>query len=106
MEFYEPAPYFIPDAHIFGCGVILMSRKSWDALSGEEQAWIREASRAAGEACYTYNLEHEQDCMNRFAALGVRTLPLKDPAEWREACQTLYAQSSEAAQELIRKLHR
>lgn len=104
MEFYQPAPYFIPDAHLFGCGVILMSRKSWDALSPEEQGWIREASRAAGEACYAYNLEHEQACRNRFAELGVRTLPLKDPAEWREACQPLYEQRSGAAQELIRKI--
>lgn len=103
-EFYQPAPFFIPDAHIFGCGVILMSKATWEALSEEEKGWVREAAQAAGDACYEYNVEYEQACMDQFDALGIHTLPVADLEKWQEACQPLYDQQGETVQELIRQV--
>ena len=103
-RFCEVAPYFIDDAHLIGCGIILMSAERWNALTGEQQEWIMEAAKAASSACYEYNLTQEQACFNRFQELGVKLLPVGDIDEWQEACEPLYARQGEAVRAIIERI--
>ena len=43
-SFNEVAPYFITDAHTFGCGVILMNADKWNGFNDTEKGWIKEAA--------------------------------------------------------------
>lgn len=103
-SFHEVAPYFIPDAHTFGCGVILMSQTKWDSLTQEQQGWMKEAAKAAGTACYEYNQEKIQDAFDSFEEKGVTRLDVADLDQWSEACQSVYATYDEASQEMIQTL--
>ncbi|MCR5346688.1 MAG: TRAP transporter substrate-binding protein [Fretibacterium sp.] len=103
-SFNEVAPYFITDAHTFGCGVILVSTDTWNSLSDEEKGWMKEAALTARTACYEYNQKQEKSCFDSFAAKGIKLLPVSDIAEWQKACAPLYEQQSEEIQKIIARI--
>ena len=103
-SFNEPAPYFITDAHTFGCGVILVSADTWNSLSEEEQGWMKEAALTARETCYEYNQSQEQACFDAFEEKGIKLLPVADIEKWQEACAPLYAEQSEEIQGIIARI--
>lgn len=103
-SFNEVAPYFITDAHTFGCGVILMNKDKWNSLTDEQKGWMNEAADAASAACYEYNQKQEQAAFDSFADKGVTKLDVADIEKWQEACQSVYATYSEDEQEIINKL--
>jgi len=103
-SFNEVAPYFITDAHTFGCGVILMNADKWNSFNETEQGWIKEAALAARDACYKYNQEQEQACFDSFEEKGITLLPVADIEKWQEACAPLYAQQSAEAQDIIARV--
>ncbi len=103
-SFNEVAPYFITDAHTFGCGVILMNDDKWNALNETEKGWMMEAANAARAACYEYNSKQEQACFDSFAEKGITLLEVTDIEKWQEACKPLYAQQSQEAQDIIARI--
>ena len=103
-SFNEVAPYFITDAHTFGCGVILVSADTWNSLSEEEQGWMKEAALTARETCYEYNKNQEQACFDAFEEKGIKLLPVTDIEKWQEACAPLYAEQSEQIQGIIARI--
>ena len=103
-SFNEVAPYFITDAHTFGCGVILMNDDKWNAFNDTEKGWIKEACLTARDACYAYNQKQEQACFDSFEEKGITLLPVADIEKWQEACAPLYAQQSAEAQDVISRI--
>lgn len=103
-SFNEVAPYFITDAHTFGCGVILVSEDTWNSLSEEEQGWMKEAALEARTVCYEYNQKQEQACFDSFEEKGIKLLEVTDIEKWQEACAPLYGQQSEEVQAIIAQI--
>lgn len=103
-SFNEVAPYFITDAHTFGCGVILVNTDKWNQLNETEQGWMREAALAARDACYAYNKEQEQACFDSFAEKGITKLEVADIEKWQAACAPLYAKESAEAQDIVARI--
>ena len=103
-SFNEVAPYFITDAHTFGCGVILMNADKWNGFNDAEKGWIKEAALAARSACYEYNQKQEQACFDSFADKGITKLEVSDIEKWQEACAPLYEKESAEAQDIIAKI--
>lgn len=90
-SFNEVAPYFITDAHTFGCGVILMNKDKWNSLTDEQKGWMNEAAKAASAACYDFNAKQEQEVFDSFAEKGITKLEVTDLSKWQEACANVYA---------------
>ena len=103
-SFNEVAPYYITDAHTFGCGVILVSADTWNSLSEEEQGWMKEAAIEARTVCFDYNMKQEQACFDSFEEKGIKLLEVTDIEKWQEACAPLYAQQSEEVQGIIARI--
>lgn len=103
-SFNEVAPYFITDAHTFGCGVILMNANKWNALNDTEKGWMQQAALAARTACYEYNQTQEQACFDSFGEKGITLLEVTDIEKWQEACAPLYAQQSQEIQDIIARI--
>lgn len=103
-SFNEVAPYFITDAHTFGCGVILVSADTWNSLTEEEQGWMKEAALEARTVCFEYNQKQEQACFDSFPEKGIKRLEVTDIEKWQEACAPLYAQQSEQVQSIIARI--
>lgn len=103
-SFNEVAPYFITDAHTFGCGVILMNAAKWNALNDTEKGWMQEAALAARAACYEYNQKQEQACFDSFGEKGITLLEVTDIEKWQAACAPLYAEQSQEIQDIIARI--
>ena len=103
-SYNEVAPYFIPDAHTFGCGVILMNKDKWNSLTEEQQGWMKEAADAAGTVCYEYNQKKIQETFDSFADKGVTRLEVSDLDQWSKACEGIYSGYPEEDQALIEEL--
>ena len=103
-SFNEVAPYFITDAHTFGCGVILMNAAKWNSLNDTEKGWMHEAALAARTACYEYNQKQEQACFDSFGEKGITLLEVTDIEKWQEACAPLYAEQSQEIQDIIARI--
>lgn len=103
-SYNEVAPYFVPDAHTFGCGVILMNKDKWESLTEEQQGWMKEAAKAAGKVCYEYNQEKIQAIFDSFEEKGVTKLEVTDLDKWSEACTDVYAAYDEESRAIIDKL--
>ena len=103
-SFNEVAPYYITDAHTFGCGVILVSEDTWNSLSEEEQGWMKEAALEARTVCYEYNQKQEQACFDSFEEKGIKLLEVTDIEKWQEDCAPLYGQQSEEVQAIIAQI--
>lgn len=104
-SFNEVAPYFIEDAHTFGCGVILMNKDKWNSLTDEQKGWMNQAADAASKACYDYNKKQEQDSFDSFADKGVTDIKVSDLDKWQEACESVYSTySTEEEQSIIQKI--
>lgn len=102
--FSEAAPYYITDAHMFGCGVILISAGTWNSLTDAQKDWMRQAGRAASEACYQYNLKEETAYYDQFAASGIRALPVADIERWQDACAGIYDSQSDEVRDVIARI--
>lgn len=103
-SFNEVAPYFITDAHTFGCGVILMIAAKWNSLNDTEKGWMQEAALAARAACYEYNQKQEQACFDSFDEKNITLLEVTDIEKWQEARAPLYAQQSLEIQDIIARI--
>lgn len=103
-SYNEVAPYFITDAHTFGCGVILMSKSRWNSFTDEQKGWVREAAAAASVACYEYNLQKVEACYEQLREKGVAILDVSDLANWSAACESVYARYDAESQAIIQRL--
>ena len=103
-SYNEVAPYFIPDAHTFGCGVILMNKDRWNSMTEEQQGWMKEAAEAAGRTCYEYNQEKIQATFDSFEEKGVTKLEVADLDKWSEACESVYSSDDADSQTIIEKI--
>lgn len=103
-SFNEVAPYFVPDAHTFGCGVILMNADKWNALNETEKGWMKQAAEAAGAACYEFNSTQEQACFDSFEKKGITLLKVTDIEKWQKACEPLYGKQGEPYTSIIKKI--
>ena len=102
--FYQAAPYYIDDAHIFGCGVVLVSSAAWESLTDQQKDWMREAGEAARDACYAHNLREQDAYYEQFPQKGVTVLPVADIEAWQDACDPIYESQSPAVQDVIHRI--
>lgn len=104
LGFCKSAPYLVKDAHLFGCGVILVSTSTWNNLTDEQKGWMIEAGKAASDACYAHNIKHERDNFDAVEGMGVKVLQVSDLEKWQAACEPIYDEQSEAVQDIIRRI--
>lgn len=103
-SFNEVAPYFITDAHTFGCGVILINDDKWNALNETEKGWMKEAAEAARTACYEYNSTQEEACFASFQEKGITLIEVADIEKWQAACEGLYTGYGDDYINVIKKI--
>ena len=71
---YEVAKYYTLDEHASLPDVLVISTTYWDALSAEEQTWVREAARASVDAQRRYWAENVAASMETIREAGVEVI--------------------------------
>ena len=77
---YEVSPFYTMDEHTWVPDVLLISTHVWNALSGEEQGWLREAARSSVAEQRRLWGESTMEALAAVQAAGVQVIrPDKEP---------------------------
>ncbi len=71
FKIYETQKYLAMTGHTYNCMVHVMSKKTWDKLTAEQQAIIREESKKAGDFMRTTLRGAEADQIKKLQELGM-----------------------------------
>lgn len=103
-SFFEVAPYYVKDAHTFGPGLIVMSEKSFNKLSAEDQGIIREAAVEAQDYVLELTKEIEDQYYKDLDEKGIHVLEVEDIENWSAAVKDVYQDYGTEVADLISKI--
>jgi len=87
---YEEAPYVYLTEHVIGVSVFMISEKTWQKLTADEQVMMVEALK---EACDWFQAQQEDELavyIEDLKELGVTFTECTDKQAWIDACAPLY----------------
>ena len=95
-KLYEVGPNLILDGHVYPAQAYVMSEVTWNKLTDEQKAIIKEAANLASD----YNRENiikvEEDLMASLSELGVNVVEVADKGPWVEAMAPVYEKFGDA----------
>jgi tripartite ATP-independent transporter DctP family solute receptor len=90
FKLYESQDFLSMTRHAYAPNVIMMSKKSWDKLSADQQAIVQEAAQKAAEANRTYDNDKAAEWLAFLKEQGMDVVEEPDLAAFREAVQPIY----------------
>jgi tripartite ATP-independent transporter DctP family solute receptor len=96
FKIYEVQKYLALTRHVYNSMVHVMSKKTWDKLTPEQQQIIKEESKKAGQWFRDENLKEEGDLIEKLKAEGMQVTE-PDIAAFRAAMQPAYDRIAEYA---------
>lgn len=90
QKFYEVCPNIILDGHVYPVQAYIISELTWNKLTDEQKAVIKEAAKAT-EAFNRENIQKAEDeIMAQMDELGVTVVTVEDKTPWVEAMAPVY----------------
>lgn len=90
FKLYESQDFLSMTRHAYAPNVIMMSKKSWDKLSADQQAIVQEAAQKAAEANRAYDNDKAAEWLAFLKEQGMDVVEEPDLAAFREAVQPIY----------------
>jgi tripartite ATP-independent transporter DctP family solute receptor len=101
---YQAAKYFTLTEHLIVPEILVMSKKSWDALSKEDQALVKNYAREAQlEERKLWN-EYEAKAIAKAKAAGVQIIPVKDKTPYQQAVKPVWDKYGPQFADLIKRI--
>jgi tripartite ATP-independent transporter DctP family solute receptor len=97
FKFYEAQKYLSLTRHVYNCMMHVMSKKTWDKLTPEQQAIIKEESKKAGDWYRKVAQEEEAELIKKLQENGMEIVADPDIAAFRAAMGPAYETISEYA---------
>ncbi len=89
-QFADVTQYLSLTRHTYSAIVYLVSKRTFDSLSSEDQAALREAASLAVAAQREINARNTQAIIEDLASLGMEVNEIEDPAKFRALVQPVY----------------
>lgn len=105
-KFYEVAPNYVKDGHIYSPGVILASERTWKSLDESYQKVILEAAKLTQEYNRTVIAEADQDAYEQMEKAGITITEPEDLDAWTEAMEPVYQKYGAPYLDMIREIRR
>lgn len=112
-KFYEVQKHMVMSRHIYSTWVLLMSRKTWDTLSADEQKIVREAAREATQFERKAIRALSDKALGELKKVGMQVteLPPAEQARLREKLQPVVVKFSkefgeDATKEMMAELNK
>jgi tripartite ATP-independent transporter DctP family solute receptor len=87
---YQVAKFYTLTEHLIVPEILVFSRRSWDALSAEDQALLRKlAGEAQAEERVLWNA-YEQEAMDKARAAGIQIVETMDKKPFRDAVKPVW----------------
>lgn len=93
---FEVAQYYSLSEHLIIPECVCMSKRSWDALSAEQQEIVKTAARNSAEAQRELWTARQEESMAKVEAGGVQVNVVADKGPFQAAMAPVYAQFLEA----------
>lgn len=95
MTFYEDTKYFTRLAYIFSWHNLMMSKMTFESLTGEQQRAVLDAAKIAETYERTTFLDQEKALFDDLASKGAEIITPQDRAEWIARIKDVYASNAE-----------
>lgn len=88
--YFEVTKYLSLTNHTYSALGVLMSKRTWDGLSAEQQKAVGAAARTAIEKERAANAENVRQLVEKLKTEGMAVNPVKDPAAFRQKVTPVY----------------
>jgi len=102
--FQEVAPTMILDGHTLGAIQVIISDKTWNELSTEQQDILVEAGKVASAFNRKISEEAENKVLEELKAEGINIVEVTDKTPWQEACKDVIEAATADNVELYQKI--
>ncbi len=91
-KFYEVQKYLMMSRHFFDPSPLLISQKTWDSLTPEQQGWVKEAAVKAGEYMRQVSIDEEAEKLAQLEKEGMTVIPFSEEQlkAFQEATKDVY----------------
>ena len=103
VRHYEVAPYYTLDGHARVPEVVMMSKATWDGLSPEDQALVREAAQASVPVEFEAWADLVEESRQAVVEAGSEIIEV-DTQPFQEAVQPLYDQYGAEYGDLVQRI--
>lgn len=105
QKFYEVCPNMILDGHVYPVQCYVISEHTWNKLSDEQKAILKEAAKAT-EAFNRESIQKAEDeIMAQMGDLGVTVVNVEDKTPWVDAMKPVYEKfGTEEVLELLARI--
>lgn len=103
-RFHEVAPYYLLDGHETSPNYVIFSELTWNSLSADDQALIKEAFAESVENFNESSAASDAEIMEKLVEEGVTIIEPADPQEWAEAAASLYQTIAPDYADMIEKI--
>jgi TRAP-type C4-dicarboxylate transport system substrate-binding protein len=87
---YEAAKNFTFTEHLIVPEILVMSKRTWDGLSKDDQALVRNFSREAQMESRTLWDAKEKDALDRMKAANIAMVEIEDKKPWQDAVKPVW----------------
>ncbi|MCQ0986161.1 TRAP transporter substrate-binding protein [Jiella sp. LLJ827] len=103
---YEVAPYYTLDQHLIVPEVLVMSKKTWDSLSEDEQAAVRESAKASVPIMREAWNEQERKSEEKIVEAGVEVVKDIDKQPFIDAMGPVYDKyvTSDKLKDMVKRI--
>jgi tripartite ATP-independent transporter DctP family solute receptor len=101
---YQVAKYYTLTEHLIVPEILVMSRKTWDQLSKEDQALIMKFGREAQLEERALWAKYENDAMEKAKAAGIQITQIDDKAPFQDAVKPVWNKYGPKYAEIIKRI--
>ena len=88
-SFQEVGPNMTLDEHTLGAMETIISTKSWDKLTANQQQVIEDAGKIASDYCRSKSEEIEKQALDTLKSKGINIVEVSDKTAWQKACKPI-----------------
>jgi tripartite ATP-independent transporter DctP family solute receptor len=101
---YQVAKHYTLTEHLIVPEILVFSRRSWDALSADDQVLIRNLARAAQFEERSLWHEVEQQAFDKMKEAGIDVIPIADKRPFQDAVKPVWDKYGAKYAELVKRI--
>lgn len=101
---YTVAKYYTLDEHLIVPEMLVMSKKTWEALSPADQALVKKLSREAQLEERTLWEQYEKSAMDKAKAAGIEVIKVSDKKSFQDAVKPVWDKYGPKYADMIKRI--
>ena len=101
---YQVAKFYTLTKHLIVPEILVMSRRTWDQLSKEDQALIMKFGREAQKEERALWTKYENDAMDKAKAAGIQITQISDKAPFQDAVKPVWDKYGPKYADMIKRI--